>query len=149
MMRFITVCIVSVLMYGCGFGIGLTKGEDVSYTKPKFYLDRARGVVGGTSDVSLPWRYSKDEVLKLWGEPDKKEALENDAQTWVYYQSDLAWRGLVLGIGAPIPLFIATGHDRATLRFTGDTLTSAVSQEEKFHFCGYFIADDAAGWRCR
>lgn len=58
---------------------------------------------------------TKSDVLRTWGEP-KRKYIEGDKEHWVYNR-DLAWRGIVLWLVAPIPLLVPAGMNETTVQF--------------------------------
>lgn len=126
--RIAILVLLTQLLSGC-IGVGWNKTVSVHYSKPNFAISRYDvGSVQRYSDTSLPWPYNKSKVLSLWGEPNKKEALDNHSERWLYYQRD---------------------HDYyAALSFEADELVSADTRESQPHFCGYMISDERAGVSC-
>ena len=149
MIRFASILLISLLISSCGFGVGLKTNNNVTYSKPFFHLNQFnKGEVREDYNFNPPWRYSKEEVSRIWGKPNTVKSLAGNTQLWEYCQPGYSWGGVIIGIGLPIPLFLPTGSNCSVLTFNKHTLVSVDTTKSNFHFCGYFISSESAGWGC-
>jgi hypothetical protein len=73
---------------------------------------------------------------ELWGSP-KSDSIADD-QRLIVYDRKLAWRGLVIFVGLPIPLLVPLGHVEAKFYFRNEHLVRVESSENQLHaaICG-------------
>jgi hypothetical protein len=119
MMRIIiSYLIVGMILTGC---IGITTIETDNKVVP-FNPELKEGTINGYSKG-----YSREEVLALWGKPDKK-VISNDAlEVWVY-NNRLAWGGVIIWLGIPIPLTLPIGY-RSTIVYFDNNSTKKADYE--------------------
>lgn len=111
-------------------------------TNPKKTYEGGTLSVGGRGYCCSGLREvsTQEEVLKLWGEPDKKWS-QNGREKWLYYQEGLAWTMFMPIVVVPIPLGVPTGRNYATLEFDDQQIVSAVSKDRDgwYGMCGFFL----------
>jgi hypothetical protein len=72
-------------------------------------------------------KYTKEEVIELWGEPDRKE-VDGDYHTLMYYDGR-AWSGVgAFVVILPIPLVLPTDRLEQTFYFKENTSVGVVRQ---------------------
>jgi hypothetical protein len=59
-------------------------------------------------------------LIEMWRTP-KKDNVENDYRI-ITYNYGLAWRGLVVFFGIPLPLVVPLGHNESSFYFQGEHL---------------------------
>jgi hypothetical protein len=107
MFRGILALTIAVLVSGC-VGVG-------SYTQTQFRSSQAIDRVITTNNGASPT--TKQDILNAWGEP--KERINNSyEEVWTYSgKGDLAWRGIVVWMIAPIPLLVPVGKNDVHISF--------------------------------
>lgn len=95
--------------------IGMAVIHPFSYERDKFSIyPSSKGSYN--SERENP---TKDEVLRLWGEPDKIY-LEDGIQVWKY-NDGVNWIGICPIIGIPIPLILPIWQGKSEIYFDGNT----------------------------
>jgi hypothetical protein len=108
-----------VLLAGC---VGYEQpGHDLTITcnVPGPELSSRGWIAMGCERIPEP-TYTKDEVSKRWGPPDKTY-VANGLDHWEY-NDEQYWSGTILYFVVPIPLAIPRLNYRADLTFAGDNL---------------------------
>ena len=75
-----------------------------------------------------------EQFISVWGKPKSHEV--KDGQDYLTYNTDLAWRGLVIFVIIPIPLLLPVGHNEMHLVFEHNQL---VRVEKEFGQGNYAI----------
>lgn len=70
--------------------------------------------------LNQPGTSTKADVLRMWGSPKQRIPL-GERELWVY-DRDLAWRGVILWLFAPIPFLVPAGMNTTTVEFQRDTV---------------------------
>jgi hypothetical protein len=158
-MRFIVIILLSFTLTGC-VGILYNRGIQEDYDHPR--LKPAKGTVeyhdaGHYSQSDNKWvvdpyvPYTREDVLKLWGEPTSRNTLPNGHELWTYNHS-LAWHGFVpvIIIPLPLPFFLPFGFRKTYLEFDEQYLVKATMEDSTLggFVCGYVISDEKAGPGC-
>lgn len=60
------------------------------------------------------------KVSTIWGDP--KSDKNTNGYREIIYNQNIAWRGLIVFIGLPVPLLIPSGHNEARLLYKNDQL---------------------------
>lgn len=105
------------------------------------------GVLGSCQSEKAA-SYTITDVTDLWGDPISRIA-ENGKESLTYNRS-IAWRGVIIFLGLPIPLLIPVGHNKTTLIFENDHLveTTVEDGKESSAVCG-IISEGPHGIGCK
>jgi hypothetical protein len=138
--RFLAVIFAPILVAGCvGAGpvtTGVWTHTEVCLSKEKRELTTCK--LGEIAPTPAQFR----DVL---GEP-KSQGMK-DGLNYLTYNTDIAWRGLVVFAVIPIPLLIPVGHNEATLFFDHDKLVRTTQEhgEGSFAICGHHSDNEGPG----
>jgi hypothetical protein len=158
LMRGLVLCLLLLILSGCGFGVGFLKPKQAEYSAPNLYLGDTVGSVrnyefGHTVTENMSMKdlnppYDKNRVIDLWGKPLKKETLDAENEQWVYISKDTLESGIIIGIGFPIPITSTVKDFDTVLSFSGENLIKATTKAQNYTFCGWFMSDESSNSGC-
>jgi hypothetical protein len=147
-MRLILVLFITVLLTGCGVGVGYQSVESFSLKGADIFLNEHDTTIRRSFNEEAGSADTRESVQNLWGTPLQKDAQQNGVEIWTYESKLTKEQGPIIGLIVPIPLTISTGHIKTVLTFKNNKLTQADSEKEVMFFCGYFVSDESAKWMC-
>jgi len=141
-----TLLLSTLLLTGC---VGVLYRQDTERSLEKPALKQDKGEIGDyQSERSTP--YTKQDVLKLWGEPAHKDMLPNGHEVWTYSHG-LSWHGYMpMLLIVPIPLMAPAGTMKTHLEFDGQKLVKASYEDfmMKLHACGLLPVPHGFSFTC-
>ena len=145
-MRLIILLTAVFLLSGCvGVGVMTMHNPDTELDSLEFKLGE-KGFLN--PHVRESQKYTKEDVLVLWGEPDSK-AVDGAVEEWRYNREGLAWAGLIPVVIIPIPLVAPVGKNGVVLSFNGNELIKAKenNREGGMAMCGWLLMDHPSGFQ--
>jgi hypothetical protein len=148
-MKVIAILVLCTLINGCVGVMAMGTNKNNYGTNVRLIQFPHKELMKANS----PQKISKEDVLKQWGEPQKKVKEDGELERWIY-ENNLAWRGIILGIIVPIPLIIPTGHCNTSLIFKGDQLieSESVTNSSAAFYCAFGLSSNgpfgcaSGGW---
>lgn len=92
-------------------------------------------------------KFDRDKIIKFWGNP--KKIYQENGNEYLAYNSNLAWRGLVLIIiVVPIPLVAPVGYNEIIFELRNEKINRVFEEYGKSNIaaCGLF---PDTGFSCR
>lgn len=151
----------------CGVGVGVFHQKHIDFDSTRELKNRVRvldkkiGYIGESVDLeeakkrNIPMVLTKDYVLKIWGEPNKKE--QKDGYEYWYYKREYSVSGLVFGVLIiDIPILLPSGNHYTIMVFDNNQLEKIVYQVgglsgiflQSCHRDGCLFVDNIGmGWR--
>jgi hypothetical protein len=140
-MRILVVLISLLFLSGC---IGLSVGSYGTFESKKesFNLLEQRNEQGYGENKS----YSKEEVISLWGKPDKIST--NGSCDVLTYHDGYNWSGVgAFVLIVPIPLALPTGNDETKIYFKNNQSIKLTSEYgEITGMFGYMCGSNKCGF---
>jgi hypothetical protein len=98
-------------------------------------ISAVKGVLNGSMNNVHP-TYSQEQVNAMWGDPSNIYVKDNNVY-WEYNR-ELAWGGVVIYVGIPIPFLVPIGHRHTTVIFSNNRTIGALYEHGKLKLaaCG-------------
>ncbi|MCT8334037.1 hypothetical protein NUH30_10155 [Leptospira sp. 85282-16] len=138
--NYIILLIQLINALNCIYGIG--RIAPAKHIGGNFEITDKRYVFEHPTDFRNPPSYSKNDIIKKWGEPSNT-GTHNSCQ-YITYRDGFTWNiiGVIIFI-IPIPILIfPTGFDEKRIYFFDDkSIAYSKNLHRDSHFFGYFCGD--------
>ncbi|MDN3651668.1 hypothetical protein QWY77_02670 [Thalassotalea ponticola] len=121
-MRILIVFMSLLCLSGC---VGLAIGTFGTYELQKDSFGFIEGRLNLSQGEQIP--YSKEEVVSLWGQPDKTDTIGN-CEVFTYHDG-YSWSGVgAFVIIVPIPLLVPSGNSETKVYFKNNQSVKLISE---------------------
>ncbi|MFT6331690.1 MAG: hypothetical protein ACJAW3_000007 [Lentimonas sp.] len=109
-------------------GISVVAVKNAKFNTKEFHLVKKRGYFLEYWKIpnSETKDYSKNDLLSLWGKPNKKNNIE-EFEYWIY-RREVGFSGIVPEIIIPLPILIPSGYRHTILVFKNNNLESLIEE---------------------
>jgi len=141
LLNIVLICLLLITQGCIGFSVISKKELGVNY--PNFKVNQERlsyqDIHLQSLAASAPFpshyaKYTKNDVLKMWGKPEKEEE-KNDKSYWIY-KREIGFSGVILGAIIPVPLLVPVGY-RNTIMVFKDNQLETIVREAGRHTYGF------------